>query len=200
MKVVLCGPPHSGKSCLRQGLKSILSQLPDAPYPYVITACPDGEGAWFHETATNNPELAKQLKKLNKQAFSPEFANKIAADVACCIEELVLVDVGGIIDDKNRLICGGATHAIILAADPADFAAWLQFCQQLNLQVVAQIESCYQATADRIDGIRDNVLYGAVHYLERGEDLSERPMIQKLAEHLLALPPVKQCAVLSGNE
>lgn len=200
MKVVLCGPPHSGKSCLRQGLKTVLSQVPGAPYPYVITACPDGEGAWFHETATNNPELAKQLKKLNKQAFSEEFANKIAADVACCIEELVLVDVGGIIDDKNRLICGGATHAIILSGDTAAFSQWEAFCQSLGLEVIAKIESCYEATADRIDGIRDNVLYGAIHYLERGEDLSERPMIQKLARHLLALEPVKQNTALSGNQ
>lgn len=187
MKVVLCGPPHSGKSCLRQGLKSMLSQLPDAPYPYVITACPDGEGAWFHETATNNPELAKQLKKLNKQAFSQEFANKIAADVACCIEELVLVDVGGIIDDKNRLICGGATHAIILSGDSVAFSEWEAFCQSLGLEVIARIESCYEAKADRVDALVGPVLHGAIHYLERGQDLSGRPMIQALAQHVLSV-------------
>ena len=187
MKVVLCGPPHSGKSCLRQGLKSILSQLPDAPYPYVITACPDGEGAWFHETATNNPELAKQLKKLNKQAFSQQFANKIAADVACCIEDLVLVDVGGIIDDKNRLICGGATHAIILSGDRAAFLEWEAFCQSLGLEVIARIESCYEAKADRVDAVVGSLLHGAVHYLERGQDLSGRPMIQALAQHVLSV-------------
>ncbi|TKL81550.1 CRISPR-associated protein Csx3, partial [Enterococcus faecium] len=87
-----------------------------------------------HETASNNPELAKQLKKLNKQAFSDEFADKIAADVACCKEELVLVDVGGMIDDKNRLICHAATHAIILSGDSAAFAQWETFCQSLGLE------------------------------------------------------------------
>lgn len=45
MKVVLCGPPRSGKSCLREGLKQAIRRVPGAPYPYVITAAPDGEGA-----------------------------------------------------------------------------------------------------------------------------------------------------------
>jgi CRISPR-associated protein Csx3 len=49
VKVVLCGPPHSGKSCLREGLKQAIRQIPNAPYPYVLTACPDGEGAWYFE-------------------------------------------------------------------------------------------------------------------------------------------------------
>lgn len=187
MKIVLCGPPHSGKSCLRQGLKTILSQRPDAPYPYVITACPDGEGAWFHETATKNAELATQLKKQNKQPFSDEFADKIAADVACCREELVLVDVGGMIDDKNRLICHAATHAIILAGDSAAFTQWEDFCQSLGLEVIARIESCYEAKADRVDALVGTVLHGAVHYLERGQELSDRPMIQALAQHVLGV-------------
>jgi CRISPR-associated protein Csx3 len=193
-KIVLCGPPHSGKSCLRYGLKTILQQIPGAPYPYVITACPDGEGAWFHETASQHPALAVQLKTDHKQAFSQDFAERIARNVKTCSVPLVLVDVGGKIDDKNRLICAGATHAIILAANSADADKWLEFCQQLNLQVVAQLESDYHATADRLDGIQHNVLRGAVHHLERGEDLANRPIIQELARHLLSLPPVKNNA------
>jgi len=42
MKVVLAGPPKSGKSCLREGLKQAIRRISGAPYPYVITACPDG--------------------------------------------------------------------------------------------------------------------------------------------------------------
>ncbi len=41
VKIVLGGPPHSGKSCLREGLKkAILRLYPERPYPYAITACP----------------------------------------------------------------------------------------------------------------------------------------------------------------
>lgn len=185
MKVVLCGPPHSGKSCLRQGLKDVLSQLPGGPYPYIITACPDGEGAWFHETACDHLSLAMELKKKHKQVFSWEFAKKIAEDVACCVEELVFIDVGGIIDDKNRLICRGATHAILLSGSTSGFQEWESFCQSLDLRIVARIESDYHANEDRIDGVVNHTLTGAIHYLERGEQLFERPMVQALAQHLL---------------
>ena len=61
-KVILAGPPRSGKSCLREGLKNVLVDLPDAPYPYVITACPDGEGAWFQEAVRHDPESAQACK------------------------------------------------------------------------------------------------------------------------------------------
>lgn len=62
MKIVLCGPPRSGKSCLRQGLKDAVRSIPGAPYPYVITGCPDGEGAWFQETVNHDPEVATACK------------------------------------------------------------------------------------------------------------------------------------------
>jgi CRISPR-associated protein Csx3 len=69
MKIIICGPPHSGKSCLREGLKKSILTIPDAPYPYVITACPDGEGAWFQETANKFPKEALRLKDEYKTHF-----------------------------------------------------------------------------------------------------------------------------------
>lgn len=96
MKVVLCGPPRSGKSCLRQGLKDAVRALPGAPYPYVITACPDGEGSWFQETVNNDPAVAAQLKAAYKSKFTPEFVTRITDSVRNVALPLVLVDIGGI--------------------------------------------------------------------------------------------------------
>ena len=62
MKIVLGGPPHSGKSCLREGLKQAIRIIPNAPYPYVITACPDGEGCWHYEAASCDPKNAEIVK------------------------------------------------------------------------------------------------------------------------------------------
>ena len=66
VKIVLGGPPKSGKSCLREGLKQAIlgfrRDSPGIPYPYVITACPDGEGAWFQETMEKYPEIAKRSR------------------------------------------------------------------------------------------------------------------------------------------
>ncbi|WP_347566287.1 CRISPR-associated protein Csx3 [Scytonema sp. UIC 10036] len=59
LKVVLCGPPQSGKSCLREGLKQAIGIIEGAPYPYVITACPDGEGAWFSPSSKKRSRISK---------------------------------------------------------------------------------------------------------------------------------------------
>jgi len=73
-KIVLAGPPHSGKSCLRQGLKDFIKQISNGEvYPYVLTACPDGEGAWFQESMNNDPTLAAKLKTEYKSKFTTEF-------------------------------------------------------------------------------------------------------------------------------
>ena len=81
MKVVLAGPPRSGKSCLRQGLKDAVRRIPGAPYPYVITACPDGEGSWFQETVNADPTLAAECKAAYKAKFTPAFVERITTSV-----------------------------------------------------------------------------------------------------------------------
>ena len=120
MKIVLCGPPRSGKSCLREGLKQAIRRIPGAPYPYVITACPDGEGAWFQETVNHDLEEARRLKEEYRASlggFSPEFVRRVTDSVANCTLPLTLVDIGGIPSAENKEICAVATHIIILAGD-----------------------------------------------------------------------------------
>ncbi len=200
VKVVLAGPPKSGKSCLREGLKQVILDVRresfDVPYPYVITACPDGEGAWFKETMEKYPEIAKEYKVNYKGKFTPEFA-KLAADaVRNCVEPLTIVDIGGLIDDFNRQICKPATHTVIIASnDPESgeswvdrMEAWRKFAKELNLTIVAEIFSDYHGKADVIkDSQPDNILRGSVHYLERGESIAARPMVQALARHILTI-------------
>lgn len=192
IKAVLCGPPHSGKSCLREGLKQALMErhrAEQAPYPYVLTACPDGEGSWYSEAACRNPDLARQLKQAYKTKFTWEFAQKIANDVKTLTIPLTLIDVGGKIDDKNRLIMTPATHAVILAGEMHRVEEWQVFCRELNLAVIAIIHSDYAGTVDRILSEKP-LLTGSVHRLERGEPNHDRPMIQALATILaeLSLP------------
>ncbi len=194
MKIVLCGPPHSGKSCLREGLKQAIMRVEGAPYPYVITGCPDGEGAWFQEAAQNDPELARELKDAYKAKFTPEFAQRIAESVANCPLPLTLIDVGGRISPENRQIMGPATHAIILAGNWEDetwdarMDPWREFCDELGLEVVAEVFSDYFGNEDEVLGVdEDGILRGSVHHLERGEDNSERPLVEALAQHLVNL-------------
>lgn len=187
-KIVLAGPPRSGKSCLREGLKQAIRAVPGAPYPYVITACPDGEGAWFQETVNGDPTLAAACKAAYKAKFTPEFVERIRTSVLNCSLELTLVDIGGITSVENEQICSGATHMVILAGDAAKFAEWREFARKVGLTVVAEIHSDYHGAEDEVVGVsQGGVLRGSVHHLERGELVASRPMIQELAKHLLAI-------------
>ncbi|WP_317616632.1 CRISPR-associated protein Csx3 [Nostoc sp. 'Peltigera membranacea cyanobiont' 232] len=199
IKVVLCGPPRAGKSCLRDGLKrAILGNL-GAPYPYVITACPDGEGSWHQETYENNEELAKSIRPINKADVTPEFAQEAAKWVGSANQLISIIDVGGKISPENKQIMKPATHAVILSGDSSKFTEWENFCQQLELTVIAKIHS-------QLDGVEDGVFFaddwkektnellkttplltGSVHRLKRGENLSARPMVQSLANLLIHL-------------
>ena len=195
-KIVLAGPSRSGKSCLREALKQVLIGIEGAPYPYVITACPDGEGAWFQEAVRNDPGVADLCKTAYKGKFTDEFADLAAGWVENCALPLTLVDIGGMIDDKNRRICSSATHMVILAGDDPDtgkrwddrIKPWKEFSDKLGLTVAAEINSDYCGKQDVIKGIgHDNVLRGSVHRLERGEDARDRPMIKALAQHVLRI-------------
>ncbi|MBU4314729.1 MAG: hypothetical protein KJ821_08070 [Actinobacteria bacterium] len=196
-KIVFCGPPRSGKSCLREGLKQAIRAIPGAPYPYVITAAPDGEGAWFQETVNRSPEQARQLKSDYKQSlggFTPEFVRRIADSVANCVLSLTLVDIGGYPSVENEVMCASATHAILLAGDTDDeswsqrLGVWREFCEKLGLRIVAEIHSDYRGTTDTAPVLgEDGVWKGSVHFLERGEPVHERLTVKALAEILVRL-------------
>ncbi|MBR8839641.1 MAG: CRISPR-associated protein Csx3 [Stigonema ocellatum SAG 48.90 = DSM 106950] len=199
IKVVLCGPPRSGKSCLRDGLKrAILGNL-GAPYPYVITACPDGEGAHYQETYENNQPLAEDIKPNNKADVTPEFAEEAAKWVKSANQLINIIDVGGKTSPENKIIMQPATHAVILSGDVNNFAEWEDFCQSLGLKIIAKIHSQLYAVEDEVlftNGWQANtgdllekapLLTGRVHRLKRGENLSTRPMVQALAEVLIHL-------------
>ena len=186
IKVILSGPPQSGKSCLREGLKAAIRGIPGAPYPYIITGCPDGEGAWFQGTAAKSPSLARECKTAYKAKFTPEFVARISSSVAKCELTLTLVDIGGIPSEENMAICASATHIVILSNSPDRIHEWQDFARNLGLVVIAEIISDYNGTQDTVD-TSDSVLRGSVHHLERGEDNSSRPMVQALARHIVAL-------------
>lgn len=193
IKVILSGPPRSGKSCFREGLKKAIQQSGSSIYPYVITACPDGEGSWFQEATENDPEVAARLKADYKAKFTPEFVDRISTSVRNVALPLTIVDIGGITSDENRQICETATHAIIIAGDPTRFAEWEEFCQELGIEIFAEIDSDYNGTEDKLpDENQEGVIRGSVHHLERGELASERPMVKMVAERLVGLATERQ--------
>lgn len=186
MKIILCGPPRSGKSCLREGLKQAIRRIPKSPYPYVITACPDGEGAWFQETVNFDPELAAKCKTAYKSKFTPEFVKRVANSVKNCSLPLTFIDIGGIPSMENKEICKTATHATVLAGDMSKIPEWREFCAELGIKIIAEIFSDYNGQEDTIDDLsEDGIFKGSIHHLERGEDISKRPCVVALAQFLV---------------
>lgn len=192
-KIVVAGPPRSGKSCFNKGLKDLIKSIPGAPYPLVHTACPDGEGSWFQETMNANPELAAKLKADYKSKFTPEFvqmqseAVKRLGNDSC---PLNFVDIGGIITPENAKICEGANAAIILSGEAAISAGlpaeWKKFFDSLGIPVIAEVYSDYNGKEDIVVGVEDDgVFRGSVHHLERGENLNDRVTLKELADHVL---------------
>ena len=197
MKIVLCGPPRSGKSCLRAGLKDAIRRSFNAPYPYVITGCPDGEGAWFTETASKDPALARTLKDAYKAKFTPEFAARIANSVRRCSLPLSFVDIGGKVTAENRTICAPATHAILIAGDKEGanwgqrLVEWRAFCAELGLVVIAELHSDFHGEEDSVKEVgADGIFRGSIHFLDRSvkpTEVADRPTVKALAEFVVAL-------------
>jgi CRISPR-associated protein Csx3 len=191
VKVVLCGPPNTGKTVLRDGLKAAILNLNNAPADfYAISGCPDGDGAWYSETFANYPELARQLKEEYKAKFTREFALGKARDVKVIKNSLLLFDVGGRLpSDENKFIMSEATHAVILAKTEADVIAWEQLCEKHLPQTMPVIAILYSDRDGKNDEItcESPVLIGKVHHLERGQDVSGRPMVKALANLVVNL-------------
>ena len=190
IKIVLCGPPNTGKTVLRDGLKEVILRLKSAPKDfYSISGCPDGDGAFYSETAQKYPKLAEELKAEYKAKFTPEFATAKARDIQRIKNSLLLFDVGGKTSPENKLIMSEATHAVILAKTETEVIEWRKFCQnQLKkpIQIIAIIYSDHEAKEDKVER-KNSILTGIVHHLERGEDVSHRPMIQALASEIVKL-------------
>jgi CRISPR-associated protein Csx3 len=191
-KIVLAGPPRSGKSCFRQGVKSSITSIPDAPYPYILTACPDGEGSWFQETMNADPEMAAKLKAEYKSKFTPEFAKRIEDSVKKLNLPLNFIDIGGVISPENERICSGANGAVILSGQTSVEnglpGQWKEFFTTLGIPVIAEVYSDYNGTDDLVEGVgEDGVFRGSVHHLERGELLGTRKTIQAFSHFIINL-------------
>jgi len=192
IRVVLCGSANSGKSCLREGLKQALLGLQSNIYPYVITGQPDGDGCFTFETYRYDPIYASELKqtlKAQSTGFTPQFVHLVASWVRNAGLTLTLVDVGGKISPENRIIMSEATHAIILSRSQEQIDEWRSFCKSLKpreLEVIAELYSNLEGEADRFEQT-DDLLTGEICGIERGVDLSERPIVKAIASKLVAL-------------
>ena len=140
MKIALCGPPRSGKSVLRERLKTALRRLDPTVYPYILTTNPDGEGAWYQEAYHHDAQAAQRMKVEAKRKWSPEHADLYASWVRNCQAPLTFLDLGGIVDDYNRRICATATHTILIAPEESALVPWRKFSEERRASGAGRID------------------------------------------------------------
>lgn len=180
MKIVVCGPPHSGKSVFLGGL---CANLPRADR-YLFRACPDGEGTW-----TWKGSGAEEYRR--KGSFSGSVVDWYVQSLRNCeLAPIILVDVGGRMSEENRRIMAECDSAIILSGDLSAISSWQAFCQEIGLGILAVLHSDYSGAADNTTS--ETMV---VHHLERGEDTSMRPAIQKVAQIVLDKVGVKEATM-----
>lgn len=193
LKVVVAGPPHSGKSVFLGGLCENLPRT----QRYLFRACPDGEGTWTWKG--NGAETHRR-----KGTFSQEIVDWYCQSLKSCeLAPIVLVDIGGRTSDENHrvLVEGGVTHAIILAGDRNAIPEWETFLVGCGIEVIAVLHSDYNGTSDSIQCCEPR-LEGVVHHLERGENVTDRPAIVAVAEVILSLAAAsepQERKMLNGN-
>lgn len=171
MKVAIVGPPHSGKTVFLGGLCENLSR----DKRFLFRACPDGEGSW----TWRSPEAAKYRRKgVFNSRIVDWYVEKLRTSN---LAPIVLVDVGGKMTPENRRILSEVDTAVILSGTLDAIEEWEAFCKDCGCEILARIHSNYHASGD--DPMSDPMV---VHHLERGEDVSRRPTIQRVAEIILS--------------
>lgn len=182
IKIVVGGPPHSGKSVFIEALTKNL----DKGDTFAFSACPDGEGPWL-QRHYDDPEVVKWRQK---GQFTPEFVDRAKRVVDEWEGPLMLVDIGGRTSEENAQIVEGATHAIVLAGDLSKVNEWKDFFKSHGVEVMAVLHSHYHGATDQIvdkdereanPELRLGRLTASVHHLERGEPAEDRLTIKEVA-------------------
>lgn len=175
IKIVIGGPPHSGKSVFIEALTQNL----DKDHTFSFSAAPDGEGPWL-QRHYDDPEVVKFRQK---GKFTPEFVADRKKKIRDWEGPLMIIDVGGRTSEENAQMIEGATHAIILAGDLSKVTEWRNFFEENNIEVIAKLHSHYQSNKDiqRPMEPEKSHIVSSVHHLERGEPAADRETIKQVA-------------------
>lgn len=176
MKIIFCGPPHSGKSVF---FTNISNALPADSYS-TIRACPDGEGSW-----SNNPNQNETLLVRRKGEFTTEFVENVCEIIDNQKNHpIVMVDVGGKLTPENAKIFKHCDSFVILSNNEEEKNKWLQFGESLGLTCLACLDSSLEGK-DRIYS-KKPYLQGKITNLERGNTIKNSPILNSFVFDLLS--------------
>lgn len=173
MKIIVCGPPHSGKSVLISNLHRL---MPLDSFQK-IAANGDGEGLW-----SNNPNQKQVQDARVKSTNDAADFSRWKEQINNASEDIVLIDIGGRLqDDKNCLF--EAADAFIIISNQADISnveGWMGKGLSFNCKCLAVLESVLDGTDEVIETAP--YLKARISNLERGCNVTDSIVVRKLAE------------------
>lgn len=176
MKIVFCGPPHSGKSVF---LSNLIEKMPTDSHT-ILRACPDGEGNWSNNKNQNETILVRKKGK-----FTPEFVNNVCNAIDNQTSKISLIDVGGVISKENEQIFKHCDSFVIVSRDEESKEKWLEFGNKLGLQCLGAIDSKLEGQDEIYK--REPYLQGTVTGLQRGNNLENSIIINALLSDIIKM-------------
>jgi|GEM_PF-478839 len=176
-RIVVCGPPHSGKSVF---LANLMRLLPPDSF-YLAFAAPDGEWHWSN---FGDQDLVAAVRQ--KGSFTEDFVSSMMECVTNNEQPLVLVDTGGKMLPPNEAIFSVCDGCIILSSKPEEIAQWRAFASQFGkpgFKVIAELDSVLVGTCELYPDQGDDIVRGRISGLERGHTIVS-PTLEAVAERL----------------
>lgn len=161
-RIVVCGPPHSGKSVF---LANLMRQLPPDSF-YLAFAAPDGEWHWSN---FGDQDLVAAVRQKGK--FTENFIGSMVEAIRANEQPLVLVDTGGVRSEANERIFDACDACVILSSKPDETALWREFAARHHVAVLAELDSVLHGTCELYPPASDGVIRGRISGLERGQTI-----------------------------
>lgn len=174
MKIIFCGPPHSGKSVF---VANLIDKLPTDAYT-IIRACPDGEGNWSNNEKQNETMLVRKKGK-----FDQSFVDDVCKAIDNQTNKIVLVDVGGVMSKENEQVFKHCDSFVVISGDEKSKQEWLKFGQKLGLECIGSIDSSLEGQ-EKIYS-RKPYLQGKIVGLERGKILESSSIIKGMVSDII---------------
>lgn len=174
MKTIICGPPHSGKSVL---ISNLVSFMPSDSYQR-INANGDGEGTW-----SNYLDQQEVARVRIKTGNTPEEFASWEKRIRMASQSIVLVDIGGRLQDDKGPLFDVADNFIVLSSDPLMTEGWKSFGEAHGCLCLATVDSVLEGEHQILE--ETPYLRARISGLVRGSNHKESVVLRALADLLV---------------